>query len=91
MPHYFRDNQDDDQTRRLLECDEPSLEQKIAAHNKAKVRDKRMKILQYFCFFSAFSCGLFTFYGLDKVTTENRILTAKKSKFTYLLLVLINT
>ena len=44
MPHYFRDNQNDDQIRRLLECDEPSLEEEILAQNKAKVREKRMKI-----------------------------------------------
>ena len=85
MRNYFRDNENDDQIRRLLECDEPSLEGKILAQNKAKIREKRMKISKYFTFFCVFSLSIgAVYFGLDKVSIENRISTTKKSKFTYL-------
>ena len=90
MPHYFRDNHNDDQIRRLLECDEPSLEEEILAQNKAKIREKRMKISKYFTFFCAFSLSIGAIYfGLDKMTIENRISTAKKSKLTYSRFILV--
>ena len=84
MLDYFRDNHNDDQIRRLLECDEPSLERETPTHSKAKIREKRMKISKYFTFFCVFSLSIgAVYYGRDKGITENRISTLKKSKCKY--------
>ena len=83
MFHYFGDNQNDDQIRRLLECDEPSLEEN-PAQSKAKIREKRMKISEYFTFFCVFNLSIgAVHYGIDKGITKNRISTTKKSKCKY--------
>ena len=84
MFHYFGDNQNDDQIRRLLECDEPSLEEEMPAQSKAKIREKRMIISEYFTFFCVFNLSIgAVHYGIDKGITKNRISTTKKSKFKY--------